>query len=289
MDTRGSMRSRSSGLVLALALLSLVDCKSKRTDDKPVDAIHQDELLREKERVTRGDDVGSALRAPKVVVDAQQVSINGYRVAPRSDLELGGKGHRVESVFKWAEGLREHWEQIHPGRSFEPAADVSLPADIPFADALGLVAAVASAGYADTLSVHSGDASATINLYSPRPHPRDEDFGPVAQLWSSNGAWDEQLTHASPFAVPNLGDFPWDPSCPPAKPVLLATAASALAPDCAGGCGGFVIGGAAKFHDALAMTSEALRAPTVPHPTISFRFDSDSPCSPVPHPAGRRP
>ncbi len=302
------MRLRS--LHLALVVLSLVNCKSKRVDDQPADLVTRDDLLKEQKRIDNGETVGQALQAPKVVVDAQQVSINGSRVSPRTDLESGGKIKKVETVFAWAKGLKEHWKSIHPSQDFVPGADVTLPDDIAFADGASVIMTLAFAGYPNAMVVRAGDATAVINVSVPPP-PKPDDAPddpvppPVVELWNASGGWGERLTNpgranagkdASEFGMhgvfgdPNASTSPWGGGlaapiggapplavdCPASRAVTLSTLAEALKADCGGACGGFVIGGTPKFHDALVMAAAALHPVggiIPPHQTIAFQVD----------------
>lgn len=306
------MRLRSLAPWLAL---SLVGCKTKPTDDKPIDQVDQKTLMKEQTRAGNGEIIGKPLLSPKVVVDAQQVSINGYRVGPRTDLESGGKAVRVASVYDWAKGLREHYKTIHPGEDFTPAADVTLPDDMAFADAVSLLDTLAFAGYADGLVVHSGDVTAHINIAVPAPARADFDAPAaptpsIVELWSTGGAWGERLVlakasdpallEAQQFGMlgllgdPNAPTAPWgredktatpQPAAPPttdcaaSTPVTLETVSAALKTDCGGACSQLVIGGTPKFHDALAMAGAGLQ-PSSPHPVVAFRIDST--CSAIP-------
>ena len=276
---------------MALVMFAVLACKAQPpTDDRPADQVDSAQLLREQKLVEKGEVVGLALQAPKVMVDGGQVIINGYRVASRSDLASADATHRITPVFDWARGLRSHWKTVHPAKPFTPSADVTLPGDVAFTDGSSLLFTLAAAGYADTMTVHCGDVTATIDiaLQPPSDDPAGHPPPLLLELWSTRGAWSARST------TPRFGDM-WsegwgrDPRwndadagppiawCTVPRSITLATVAASS--DCSGPCDGLVVGGADKLHDALAMVLAAL-SPTAHKPTVAFRTTSI--CEPTP-------
>lgn len=278
-------------LTLVFLAVSLAGCTSKKTDDRPIDpdlGIDRRDLLKEQKRVANGEVVGELLRAPTVLVDPQGISINGYRVAGREALDSDGKLKRVDKVFDWARGLHEHWKGIHPESNFEPAANVSLPADTKFTDGASLLTTLAFAGFPSHMTVHVGDASTTLSIMVPSPPGPDAEAAPIPKpvlaLWMSDGAWQEQPIAGSTDAkidptgqwgrhVDPLAPRPCDAAT---QPVLPSTVAAAVSAHCKGQCGGLVIGGTTSFHDAIAMVAAALSARGAASATVAFR--TTAPC-----------
>jgi hypothetical protein len=110
-----------------------------------------------------GAKMQAALRAPEIVVDADQIRGNGYRIAERAELR-GDSMARVESVYRWARGLRAHWTAIHPGKPFDGKTDVTVPADLPLSEGARLVQTLATAGYPAAMTIHCGDQSLTFDV-----------------------------------------------------------------------------------------------------------------------------
>ncbi len=276
-------------------LVALSACKSKPpTDDKPADQLSSAQIEKERLRAANGELVGDALREPKVVVDAEQITINGYRVAARSELASAGKIETVQSVHAWCKDMREHWKLIHLGDLFTSAMDVTLPDDIAQAEAVRLLLTVAFAGYYSALTVHVGAVSATFTWPVPGPTPPDD--GPervrksVVQIWSTADGWTERVARPNMLGFLELsGDvgLAWtlfwpDASvlpheCEAAKPISLADAGLVVQSDCAAGCDAIVVGGTALFRDSLAMAVAALSH----NGRVPLSFQVDAPCTAV--------
>jgi hypothetical protein len=237
-------------------------CKGKPTDDRP-DA-DLDQILREQARVQKGETVGEPLRAPKVVVGPADITVNGYRVTARSDLEP--KLKRVDAVFDWAKGLREHWKQIHVGQSFDPRVDITLPEDLNLAAGASLVQTLAFAGFAPSITVHSGSASLTFDAFVPQapsaaptpPQTTMQACRPSA--WQARGATPTvRRDPANPFGREER-DFDYTPF----QAISAATVASVATSVCKGACAALAleVDGATTFHDALPLLAAAVSSGT---------------------------
>lgn len=269
--------------LLLIALFVTTGCRTKPTDEQPP-YYDREVLLKEQKRIDNGETVGQLLRAPRVIVTAQQVTINGSRVASRTDLESGGKPRKVDAVMAWVETLKEHWKALYPGALFAPAADVVLPEDISLVEAQSLIQTLANSGFAKSLTLHSGDASATLDVTMPTPlsstDPPADAPTTIVELWSTAGAWTARRLgavvgdgHPDQAARDSASFIETAPiACDPPESVSVTTVTSTLKSNCDPGCVAVMVGGTASFHDALVMASAAL-APTSgkTRPTISFR------------------
>ncbi len=139
-------------LVTLAALFTLVPtsaCGNKKrppTDSLPIDELSADDVLREHKRIAGGEVVGQLLMAPKIELDYRGVTVNGRLVATPSDLDTT-KLARVQKVFDWLKGMREHWKTIHPDSPFHGWIELDAA---PESDALAgesLIETAAAAGY----------------------------------------------------------------------------------------------------------------------------------------------
>ena len=99
------MNARLRWLILFLACTAA--CKGKRADDqphRPGRACSRGILLKEQARAEKGEPVGEGLRAPKIVVTNDQVTINGHPVATGSNAAGDGGASRASSVYEWTKG-----------------------------------------------------------------------------------------------------------------------------------------------------------------------------------------
>jgi len=284
------LSARRLALAFATALLLLPGCKKKVTDDRPQD--DRDILLGEQKRINRGEIVGEPLRLPKIIVDAEKITINGHRVAGRRDLDVQGRMRRIEPVFDWMKGMREHWKTIHPGESFTEKIDLTLPEDMTYLDGVSLVSTLAFAGYPQEVTVKIGSTSTTIDVHVPGPPREDaeekkETSPPVTfSLCKADGAWHAVASTPPPEKKPSLADIWGDPSAPTApwgrdptpsptaeettvirgvnwELVTDGTSESLARKLCSpNGCTTFTSGvnGAATFKEALAMIGPAYKA-----------------------------
>ena len=168
------------GVVVALA-----GCKGKAVDDRPLDDT-------------------------KVVVGPQDATINGHRVASRGDVDPGAM-KRIDPVFAWAKGMREHWKTIHPGQDFVSRADVTFPADLTLAAGASLLGSLAFAGYPVGVTIHCGDGSMVFDYSVSGPPPPTADGGiaaPEATLQlCAPPAWQARSVRQGPADPPGaLGD-----------------------------------------------------------------------------------
>lgn len=257
---------RASVLCVVVAFLTC-GCKKPPTDDKP--EATADQLYAEQERIQKGEVVGEPLRAPKVVVDATRVTVNGHLVVTRS--ELGVPDWRVQKLFSWAKGLREHWKMIHPGESFQAAADITLPPDCSFVEGATVAKTLAYAGYGPNQTFHSGPLTTRIDFTVPGPPHFDEEPKPKPKTLElcRGESWKARskipLIDPPPIRREEQGYAysPWASAGP-------NTVQEPIAELCANGCAAIEIGNASTFQEALSVASAARAANTRVPLTVSF-------------------
>lgn len=231
------------------------------------------ELVRERQRVAHGQVVGEALRAPKIVVNAHSISINGHRVAARAKLG-GGSLHSVRSVYQWTKGLREHWMDIHPNERFQGRSDVSVPEDLSFFEGTNLVKALALAGYARPMTLHSSSLTLTFDI-PVAGLPLAGRAQTTLELCYSTG-WAARFVMPPSASIHNAwADHPFAPwvASSPWRPVSVASLGDLTGNKCARGCANVVVaasGARLSWHDALAVAAAILRARRVVRPDVSF-------------------
>lgn len=287
-------RAEWLALVAALGLLAH-SCKPKaKTDDRPEE--DRDILFAEQERISKGEKLGEALRAPKLVVDAQSVTINGHRVAGRAELPSEAV-RKVDPLFKWMKGLREHWKTLHPAEPFVPLADVTLPADLGFHQGASFLKTVAFSGYPDVM-LTSGGEKLSLALWVPSPpNPEEIERPPERhlELCHANG-WHVRYTYfIGDASSPNV----WGPveegkvSPAPVRASLPWRDASAgdlgasMRELCGAGCSRISVGSAdagAAWAGAVAMIASAVRASARPAPLGFERCSVEPEAAPAPPP-----
>lgn len=271
--------------VLVALGLAAAGCKPRpKTDDRPNP--DPDTLLAEQERIARGEKVGEALRAPKLVVDAQSILVNGHRVAARAELPADS-ARKVDPLFAWMKGLREHWKTIHPGQPFTPLADVTLPVDLGFHQGASFLKTLAFSGYPG-VTLASGGEKLSFAMFVPGP-PRpdeapDQNVERHLELCHSSG-WHVRYSY---LLVDAFATNPWglpesEPAAtPPPRPALPWRSAdsselgAAVRELCGPGCSRLVVGSAdagPAWISAAVMLGAALRA-SAPPPPLAF-----APCS----------
>lgn len=120
--------------------------KKPPTDSLPIEELSADDVLREHKRIAEGEVVGQLLMAPKIELDIRGVTVNGRIVATPSDLDTTRLA-RVQKIFDWLKGMREHWKRIHPDDPFHGLIELDAA---PESDALAgesLMETAAAAGY----------------------------------------------------------------------------------------------------------------------------------------------
>ena len=176
-------------LVTLAAFFTLVPtsaCGNKKkppTDSLPIEEVSADDVLREHTRIAAGEVVGQLLMAPKIELDYRGVTVNGRLVATPSDLDTT-KLARVQKLFDWLKGMREHWKRIHPDNPFHGLLELDAA---PESDALAgesLIETAAAAGYPRVrlkIDEIAWDAMLTAPL-PPRPEGEDSPMHPDVRL-----------------------------------------------------------------------------------------------------------
>lgn len=136
-------------MVVLLVLTTALACSNKKkptTDSLPLDEVSRDDVMREQKQIQSGEVLGQLLMAPKIELDYRGITVNGRLVAPTSELDTT-KLVRIQKVFEWLKGMRDHWKTIHPGEDFHGLIELDAA---PEADALAgesLIETAAVAGY----------------------------------------------------------------------------------------------------------------------------------------------
>lgn len=257
--------SRPAALALGLCLLS--SCRHKASADRP------DANKNERHGVARVQGVAEALRALNIVVDAHSISINGHRVAARTDLG-GGSLHDARSVYQWTRGLRQHWMDMHPHQRFEGRSEVSVPEDLSFFEGTHLVRALARAGYARPMTVHSRHLRLTFDV-------------PILGLMlAGRGRTTLELCYSAGWAArfvspPSASirsdwlDHPFSPwgASSRWRPASVASLGNLTKKNCAPSCANVVVAASnarLSFYDALQVVATMLSAQRGARPELSF-------------------
>jgi len=158
-----------------------------KNDDPDVNP-SREVLLQEQKRMQGGEDVGAHLRAPRVVVSADQVVVNGHTLLARAALPTSSVD-RVEAVRSRLRAYREHWLQIDPGQTFDGVADVDVYPSISAASAVSVLVSVAQSGFGRA-TVRSGKAhfAARWNV-AVTPLALPEAVGSALQLASDSSGY----------------------------------------------------------------------------------------------------
>jgi hypothetical protein len=150
--------------------------KSVRAADKQ--APDRDQLLREQERIAKGEPLDQPLRSPKLRVTTAGLEVNGERL---QDVALSRTEVAIEPALKsWLRLDREHVIMLIPDRPFTGNATIELASDLSAAQALSAVATVNHAGFDATVTVGASrfDSQAAGNT------PLD-----VAELEANGSGW----------------------------------------------------------------------------------------------------
>lgn len=145
-------------VVLCSALCSLAACRAKNEDARPAASSER-----------TGDEDDDRLRAPKVVLDSEQLTLNGRRILARAKLEPR-KAQRIDPLLDAAKALRERWQWTHPGKEWSSSAQVIVPDDLSFQEGLSLASTLAFAGYARDMTMRAGDRSIELDVVTDFMH-----------------------------------------------------------------------------------------------------------------------
>jgi hypothetical protein len=287
-------------LVASLVALSagLGACKSQpsaaelEAENRP--EFTPEQIVRERQRIEHGAVVGEGLRAPKVVVDADQLRVNGVRVAARGEL-TGTPPRRIEPLFQWFRGLREHFKQIRPQQQIDGAGDLTVPIDLAFDEGASLVLTFAVAEYRH-LTVHAGDLSLGFETATPYlwPGPQRPATNTLELCYS--GAWQARRTLRTTSLPEGATPAPaslqkWQlgqlKSASPWRATSEADVANVANELCTNGCENLMLGSsdhALAFHSALALAAAVLRAHFDRPMSVGFSScDTAEPDAAAPH------
>jgi hypothetical protein len=248
--------------VVALAI-GLAGCKGEPTDDLPLDKVEHAKLLKEQKQVNAGETVGERLRTPKVVLDAKDVTINGRKVASRSELSAIAN---VDPIFQWAKGLREHWKSLYPSHDFDPGADVTFPSDASYVEGAALLTTIAHAGFGDNLNARMGTLTVRLTYDIARPL---EDATPTPKAlvdlsesggWRARSALDDESFDAVAKSV--QGCAPW-------QPFEISNASAIALGICKKKCDVVIVSGGPSFQSVLELLAIILPS-SDPHVRVAF-------------------
>ena len=157
--------------IAVIAALTLGCCKGKSVGSGPSRQVSterevsKDELAKEIARVTAGEDVGSQLLTPSIVVDSQGVSVNGTIVLDA--ILPKGTPAPIAALRRWIKADRDHWRALHPSRPFKGTATVKIDPSLDAVAGLSTVHTICSAGFAQDVTVGDTRFSAAALERSP--------------------------------------------------------------------------------------------------------------------------
>lgn len=164
-------------IFILAAILCVAACKREEKASMPKcsDDLARNDVMRLQGAARSGTDPCPELTAPKLLLDAHGLSVDGTIKVAAADLPTSTP-QNIAPLFQSFVGKRRLWKQIHPGESFSAKVNFDAAPDSSAVAGASVMRSIAWAGY-EKIHLVAGDVTVDFECVTPKPPgaPQDTD------------------------------------------------------------------------------------------------------------------